>query len=474
MNASIKRRYRPLNEDTYQEYQALCELASKGIWRQRYHIQPPAGLLNDPNGFVFHQDYYYLCYQWFPLGAEHGLKYWRMLKSDNLATWQDQGIFLSPDHLYDSHGAYSGSALSMGDSILIAYTGNHRDENWVRTPYQITVKRFADGELSEKKPFWNEAPQGYTEHVRDPKIWQENDGSLGMVLGAQRENLTGSALYLESHDGEHWKLKGDIDFGLPHFGYMWECPDYFALNGTDVFTFCPQGLPADGEKQKNLYQCGYVVGHFDKALCRFEHSGFRELDYGFEFYASQSALDSEGRRVMVGWLGLPDITVVSKDEGWAHCLSLPRVLSLKNGELLQTPHPDLQRLRYSRPHNGIHFELLLDNPENEPFVFYLRQKDEIRTRIEFDGKALYFDRSQSGALPANEKEVEGKGGHIRVYETKALWHLQIFADTSSLELFINDGQATMSGRIFPPADANQLSLQHGAGATLTIFSLHED
>lgn len=475
MNADQKRRYRSLDESTYSEYQALCDTAAQGKFRQRYHIQPPAGLLNDPNGFVFHQDYYYLCYQWFPLGAEHGLKYWRMLKSDNLATWQDQGIFLSPDTHYDSHGAYSGSALSMGDFILFAYTGNHRSPEWVRTPYQLTVKRFASGELGEKIPFWHQAPEGYTEHVRDPKIWQEADGSLGMVLGAQRsDNLAGSALYLTSIDAEHWKLKGEIDFGLPDFGYMWECPDYFALDGVDVFTFCPQGLPALGEYQKNLYQCGYVLGQFDKALCRFEHSGFAELDYGFEFYAPQSALDADGQRVMVAWMGLPDISAVTKDEGWAHCLTLPRLLRVKEGQLLQTPHPDLQRLRYSRPHDGVHFELILENPENEPFVFYLRQNDTHHTRIEFDGKALCFDRSHSGLLPENDKHLDGKGGHIRRFETKALWHLQLFADTSSLELFINDGQATMSGRIFPPADATNLNLQHGAGATVTLFSLHED
>lgn len=473
MNPDQKRRYRPLNETTYPEYQALCEHAAQGIWRQRYHIQPPAGLLNDPNGFVFHQDYYYLCYQWFPLGAEHGLKYWRMLKSDNLAIWKDQGILLSPDHHYDSHGAYSGSALSLKDSILIAYTGNHRSADWVRTPYQLTVKRFADGELSAKKPLMEGAPEGYTEHVRDPKIWQEQDGSFGMVLGAQRsDNLAGSALYLKSLDGEHWKLSGEIDFALPDFGYMWECPDYFALNGVDVFTFCPQGLPALGEYQKNLYQCGYVLGSFDKALCRFEHSGFRELDYGFEFYAPQSALDADGQRVMVAWLGLPDISAVTKDEGWAHCLSLPRLLRVRDGQLQQVPHPDLQRLRYSRPHDGVHFELLLDNPENEPFTLLLRQNDTHHTRIEFDGKALWFDRSNSGALPENEKDVAGKGGHLRCFETKALFHLQLFADTSSLELFINDGEATMSGRIFPPADATAYSFLHGAGATLTTFSLN--
>ena len=45
---------------------------------------------------------------------------------------------------------------------------------------------------------------------------------------------------------------------------MWECPDYFPLDGHDILTYCPQGLPADGDNCRNLYQSGYLIGHFDK------------------------------------------------------------------------------------------------------------------------------------------------------------------------------------------------------------------
>lgn len=347
-------------------------------------------------------------------------------------------------------------------SILLAYIGTPEQHDDM--PSLLTVKRFADGELGMKVRCCQTLPAGYSHFISDPKVWQEKNGLLGMVLGAQRTNHTGTALYLTSTDAQHWKFKGEIDFALPSFGQAWFKPDYFSLNGHDVFTFCPQGV------RNGQWLCGYVAGWFDKALYQFEHGGFQPLDYGFEFYAPQSALDAEGRRVMFAWLGDPEQKDVSETEGWSYCLSVPQVLRMKDGVLRQSPHPDLQALRYSRAHDGVHFELLLDNPENEPFVFYLRQNEQYHTRIEYDGKALYFDRRYSGVLP----EGSNPEAHLRIYHTRQLWHLQLFADTSSLELFINDGQATMSGRIFPPANATAQTLQHGKGATLTLFSLHEE
>ena len=40
-------------------------------WRQLFHIQPPTGLLNDPNGLVAHDGTYHVCYQWHPFAPKH-------------------------------------------------------------------------------------------------------------------------------------------------------------------------------------------------------------------------------------------------------------------------------------------------------------------------------------------------------------------------------------------------------------------
>mgnify|MGYP002656247797 FL=1 len=79
--------------------------------------------------------------------------------------------------------------------MLIAYTGNHRDADWQRIPYQRSAFLSADNQLEKHPPFLCGAPAGYTEHCRDPKLWQNADGSYAMLLGAQRENLSGPVLY---------------------------------------------------------------------------------------------------------------------------------------------------------------------------------------------------------------------------------------------------------------------------------------
>ena len=462
-------RYRPLDEASAADYEALRTRAAASPWRQRFHVQPPAGLLNDPNGFVYHRGRYWLHYQWFPLGPVHGLKYWRQLSGTSLARWQDEGIFLSPDSPWDSHGAYSGSALSQPDGLLFAYTGNHRDADWQRTPYQLLLKRFDDGRLGPKTPIIDGPPPGYSEHVRDPKIWAEADGSLHLVLGAQRANLTGTALHYASADGAHWQLQGEIDCGLPQFGYMWECPDYFPLDGAEVLLLCPQGLP--GPAYPNLYSNGYLLGHWQRGE-RFVHAGFHELDAGFEFYAAQTCTDAAGRRVLIAWFGLPDISTPTEADGWAHCLTLPRLLTVEKGQLRQRPHPDLLQLRQPGESDGVHFELQLDNPTAAPFELWLRADDRGHgTRIGYDGAVLSFDRSASGALGHNEKDEPGKGGHVRRLAVPALRELRIYADSSSLELFINDGEQTMGGRIFPPADANQMRWTLAPAARLRCWAL---
>lgn len=460
-------RYTALDERTQARYEALAAQAAKSVWRQWFHVQPPAGLLNDPNGFCWHQGQYYLFYQWFPLGPVHGLKYWYHLTSVDLVHFQAHGIGIAPDTRWDSHGAYSGSALSHGDALWIAYTGNHRTADWQRIPYQI-MAILDDNGLRKSEPFLHGAPEGYTEHVRDPKIWREADGSYGLVLGAQRTDLTGAALYMTSADGAAWQLEGEIDCALPNFGYMWECPDYFALDGQDVLLFCPQGVPREGERFCNIYQSGYILGHFDKAARHFAHDGFFELDHGFDFYAPQTCVGANGERLLIGWMGLPDMACPSDRDGWAHCLTLPRVLSVENGRLMQRPLPALQRLRGTGEADGVHVEMLLDNPNNQSFSVQVRG-----CTLTFDGEYFTFDRSMSGLLPEPEIEAAEKGGHVRRLPLSHLTQLQIFSDTSSLEVFINDGCAVMSARIYPQASSAPLQLDAPAGVTHFIYPLKE-
>lgn len=470
---SRERRYTRLEAVSETQLKDLEARASGSIWRQKWHVQPPSGLLNDPNGFCVWNGRYRLCYQWFPLGPVHGLKHWRGLSSPDAVHWKDEGLFISPDTPFDSHGAYSGSAWPCGDDLLIAYTGNVRDEEWRRTPHQI-LALYNGQSLHKQPPFLSGTPEGYTDHVRDPKIWREESG-WAVVLGAQRANETGAALVYRSKDLQRWWLDGEMELGLPRFGYMWECPDFFSLDGKDVLLFCPQGVPPEGLRRKNPHLAGYVIGEYEPHSRQFAHDGFAELDLGFDFYAPQSTTSPTGERLLIGWMGLPDTRYPSDADGWSGCLSLPRVLSVENGRLRQRPLPALASLRRGSqelsgsftgvlPLKGTSYELnFFPKHPTGDFVIALRSDALHATVLRHKGGVFSFERSESGPLPTPEKDLPlDKDNTLRQVELEAIESLQIFVDTSSVEIFINDGEFVLSGRIFPPEEADGIEV-FGAG-----------
>ena len=162
-------RYRVLK--SADEIRELHDAILKSDYRQLFHIQPVTGLLNDPNGFVRHDGVWHLFYQWCPWGAVHGLKYWYHTTSKDLITWENKGVCIRPDCVYDNKGAYSGSALIRDDEIYLFYTGNHREEDWSRISYTCGAKICADGTVEKlEKPYFGPCKQ-YSEHAT-VKIWK--------------------------------------------------------------------------------------------------------------------------------------------------------------------------------------------------------------------------------------------------------------------------------------------------------------
>ena len=134
---SREERYKPIEEVSKEELNELENAVKKCPFRQGYHIQPITGLLNDPNGFSFYNGEYHLFYQWFPRGPVHGLKYWYHTSSKDLVSWEDHGIGINPGDWFDSHGAFSGSGIVHDNKLHLLYTGNTRDENWIRTHINV-------------------------------------------------------------------------------------------------------------------------------------------------------------------------------------------------------------------------------------------------------------------------------------------------------------------------------------------------
>lgn len=445
------------------------ELVNEDYHRLKYHIMPPTGLLNDPNGFIHVDGTYHLFYQFHPFDTSHGLKFWGHVKSPDLVRWKSLPIALTPDQWYETHGCYSGSAVNKGGALTLIYTGNVKDEAGNRETYQCLA--ISDDGVNFKKyknnPVIHNQPQGYTRHFRDPKVWKKG-GSWYMVIGAQTIRREGRALLFTSPNLKGWSLVGEVAGSnlnnLKDFGYMWECPDIFEMDDRDILIFCPQGLEAQGDFYNNIYQAGYFVGKLNYNNGKLDHGEFTELDRGFEFYAPQTTIDEKGRRLLIAWMGIPEREDHPTTRyGWIHAMTLPRVLELKNNKIYQNPVAELRTLRKNQiEYSGIEIrdeEIELKNIYGD--VFELLIEIEVIDAVEFgiklrcsrDGTeetgVIYNRKTRKLELNRNNSG-KGYGGVRRCSLSSDLQlKLNIFSDTSSLEMFINNGEEVFTSRIYP-------------------------
>ena len=86
------------------------EALKEDQWRMEYHVMPPVGWLNDPNGLCQYQGEYYAFFQYSPFHPEGGLKVWGEYISKDLVHWEYAGVPLVADSPYDCHGAYFRAA----------------------------------------------------------------------------------------------------------------------------------------------------------------------------------------------------------------------------------------------------------------------------------------------------------------------------------------------------------------------------
>lgn len=468
MNWTKEQRYKRLDEAGEKEIQELSIRVNECPWRQKFHIQPVTGLLNDPNGFSFYEGEYHLFYQWFPLGPIHGLKYWYHTKSKDLVHWENAGIAIEPHDYFDSHGAYSGSAIEHNGKLYLMYTGNTRDEKWARKPYQCIAIMDPSGRITKlDKPVISNIPTGYTDHFRDPKIWKAGE-SFYAIIGAQRSDKTGCVLLYSSANMLDWKFEGEINTNMSRFGYMWECPDYFEINNKGILIFSPQGILPKEDEFQNIYQSGYMIGDkIDAAERNFVHGSFTELDRGFDFYAPQTMHDPRGRRILTGWMGLPEIDYPTDQYGWAHCLTLPREITIRDNKLIQTPVRELKKLRGEQISSktiishgsvaidGFHgetYELIAEFTEADADEFGIElrvgQQEKTIIKYEKENRKIVLDRTLSGQTFAEEFGTIRKC-HLDAEKIK----FHIFVDVSSVEVFINDGEEVFTARIFPKKES---------------------
>lgn len=322
--------------------------------RPKFHFTAPVGWLNDPNGFSWYQDRYHLFYQYHPYGTKWGSVHWGHAVSSDLIQWEHVPAAMAPGDDYDRDGCFSGSAITMKDgSHLLMYTGFVYDESDPKHR-GIQTQNIAIGDGSNYRKCTSnpvlsvdDIPGGGDPYdFRDPKVWMDHDGILNAVIASGEEMSGARIIVFRSNDGVHWKYSHVLLENRYRFGRMWECPDYFPLDDAEVILVNAMDMEETSPEFHSGNNGLYFLGRTDPDSKRFLESSVHTLDHGMDFYAGQTMLAPDGRRILIGWMQNPG---TASEHETVHSyfgqMSIPRELHIEKGRLLQMPIRELESYR---------------------------------------------------------------------------------------------------------------------------------
>ncbi|MCR5826348.1 MAG: glycoside hydrolase family 32 protein [Oscillospiraceae bacterium] len=461
--------------------------------RPAFHLSARVGWMNDPNGFCYYQGKYHMFYQYYPYDSHWGPMHWGHAVSRDLLHWAYLPAVLAPDVSYDHAGCFSGSAVELPDGQhLLMYTGVSREmaDNGALRDVQTQALAVGDG-VNYRKYQHNPVltsddlpPGGSRVHFRDPKMWREADGSYRMVAVNLAEKGGGQVLLYRSEDGYHWAFVSVLAENRDRIGVMWECPDLFSLDGKDVLLASAQDMLPKGFEYHNGNGAFYLIGRVDHASGRFLEESDHAADYGIDFYAPQTVLTPDGRRVMIGWMQNWDTcNLHTPSTAWFGQMSLPRELHVKNGILYQTPLRELDALRRERVEhrdvtveNGemtlpgvsgrtVDLEIALEAGDYARFAVWFAKNRDYHTGVSFrpHESVLKIDRKFSGSRRAiiHQRRAKVRHEHGRL-------KLRLILDRYSVEVFINDGEKVMSATLYTELNADEIAFFADGKATFSV------
>ncbi|HEL9646106.1 TPA: glycoside hydrolase family 32 protein [Streptococcus suis] len=422
------------------------------IFKPQAHLTPETGWINDPNGFIYFRGEYHLFYQFNPYESVWGPMHWGHAKSKDLVNWEHLPVALAPDKDYDKDGCFSGSAIVKDDVLWLMYTGHINNEDG--TVSQVQNMAFStDGihfEKIEQNPV--ATADGLPEEViandfRDPKIF-EKDGHYYSVVATKHKDNVGCIVLLSSPNLTEWKFESIFLKGEANQGFVWECPDYFEVDGQEYLIISPMRYQKDGNDFININSNIFVTGHVDWDKKVFVAESFKEIDHGHDFYAAQTTQGPEGERVMIAWMHTWGRPLVTNDLGhkWYGQMTLPRILKKTENGLHQVlPTSVLEAFK----------DIEIGQVIQGPSKLSLKLDDSLDLKLGTDQDYLqfgydkakqevYIDRSHLKIQQVGEEEWSTVRRAVTVQATE----LEVLVDTNCLEIFINDGQETLTSTFY--------------------------
>ena len=453
-------------------------LSFTGQYQPNFHVTGGIGWINDPNGFAMYKGEYHLFFQYHPYFTKWGPMHWGHVKTKDFIRWERLPAALAPDEEYDRDGCFSGSAVEMPDGRhLLMYTGVRGVRGEDGTPVDFQTQCIAVGDGVDYVKYGDNpvigadlVPNGYSVNdFRDPKIWREGD-VYRVAVACRGVDGCGAILLYRSGDAFHWSFETIAAASEGTLGRMWECPDYFHLDGRDVLLVSQQEMPARGLEFHPGNTSACLIGVPGGSLGRLRQEFMHAIDYGTDFYAPQTLESADGRRIMIAWMQNWDTSSVVPKLPFLGQMTLPRELSVRVGRLCQLPVRELESYRGGKvsftdiPVEG---EVRLPGVSGrcldmtvtvrrgkgmdgvQCFRMYLAAGEKNRTMLRYrpGSGTIKVDRTHSG-FPHDIVNIR----EFPVRRDISMLKLRIILDRYSLELFVNDGEQAASFILYTPEE----------------------
>ena len=497
--------------------------ANTDYYRPVYHHTPLYGWMNDANGLVYKDGEYHLYFQYNPYGSKWGNMHWGHSVSKDLIHWQH----LDPAIARDTLGhIFSGSTVidknnsaGYGKDAMIAFYTSASDEHGQIQCMAYSTDNGRTYTKYEKNPILT--PFDGLKDFRDPKVfWYEPAQKWYMIVSADK-----NMRFYSSTDLKQWEYLSQFGEGYGVQPNQFECPDFIQLpvDGNKdnmkwvMIVNINPGCPFGGSATE------YFVGTFDgkEFKCDNDKSVTKWLDFGKDHYATVCFSNTGDRVIAVPWMSNWQYANVTPIRQYRGANALPRELSLytKDGEVYmaanavketeglrkETRKVDNFSLTGEQTVSDVvaaqecAFEVEMDvTPGKANTVgFDLMNAKGEKTKIYLDMKAgrVVMDRTESGLVAFGEKaEPHFKENHDRrktesvnyvndfalgtwaplsLCEGKT-YHLNVFVDKCSVEIFVDGGRIAMTNLVFPTVPYNALRFYaEGGEAKVENLNIHK-
>lgn len=488
----------------------VWDVTNTDFYRPSYHHTPSYGWMNDPNGMFYKDGVYHLCYQYNPYGSKWGNMHWGHAISRDLIHWKEVEPTIARDpmgHIFSGSAVIDkeGTAKYGKDAIVALYT-SASDKNG-----QIQCMTYStDGGYTFHKYPGNPVltPFDGLKDFRDPKVfWYAPLKKWYMIVSADKEMR-----FYSSPNLRDWTYVSAFGQGYGAQPNQFECPDFFQLpvDGNPnkkkwvMIVNINPGCLFGGSATE------YFIGDFDgkNFVCDSKPSVAKFLDYGKDHYATVTFSGVQDRVLGIAWMSNWQYANVTPIRQYRGANTLPREFKLftgKDGQIYMSSNvvPEVAGLRKtfkrlpdlvitqgkdsknlsSSKENAFEIEMDVTPGEAAKTGFILYNEKGEKVNIYFDMKAgrLVMDRTESGKTKFGEKaeahkiekefdlhehrEVKepfrklnsvnykndfalGTWAPLSLCDSKT-YHLNVFVDKCSIEIFVNGGRIAMTNLVFP-------------------------